>query len=362
MAVSSTLAFFFQLLAVVLQLSAGARKRTNRASVNSTASCAAGAFCSCRGTGSSYDRTRFYYIWSADDVQYEVQNYYKSSDARCQPHSAYAVAYSAMTMKRDTERCTSGPMKPSTIIGTALNDGLADLMSRYFVNIEWGTASGADVDGLWAEMRRDAERGNWNSLRYAMASTAIYLTSHMGLALSALPHADELWKDTPYSTISERVGAMWLLYKADYDAFNGFLAENVNTIGDALYDARLVSRASINIAAALVPGGLVEGTFEAIRTKTFELGMAAAAEIPVGQHPLTQRYGGAQALATSREISGSLVASSGSALAELADHARFWRRTMGDLLGATWNILGGLTYEDLRAGSSRNQACQNALS
>lgn len=358
MAVFRALALCFQLLFLALHPTSAARKRS---SANSTASCAVGGFCSCRGTGSSYDRIRPYYIWSADDVQYSIQNYYKSSAARCQPHSAYAVAYSAMTMKRDAGRCTSGPMKPGTIIGTLLNDGLADLMSRYFVNIESGTAGGADIDGLWADLRSDAERGNFNSLHYAMASTAIYLTSHMGLALSALPHADEIWRDTPYSTISARIDAMWLMYKSDYDAFNRFLADNVNTIAEALYDVRLVSSKNINIAAALVPGGAVSGTFERIRTKTFKLGMQAAEEIPVGQHPLTQRYGGSYAMATDARVAGSLSTSRGSALYELAEHARYWRRWMGDGLGPVWKALGGLDYRDLREGSSRNNACQDAL-
>lgn len=286
-----------------------------------------------------------------------------SAGVRCQPHAAYAVAYEAMTAKRDEARCSTGPMQPDSSIATKLNDALSDLMTRYFVNIESGAAGGADIDGLWAELRDDAQRGNWNSLRYAMASTAIYLTTHMGLALSALPHADELWRDTPYSTIAERVGAMRNLYKDAYDSFNAFLAANVNTIADALWVAGLVSSKNINIAAALVPGGEISLAlyFGNIRDKTFNLGVQMAVEFADGEHPLTQRYSGASALATSTSIPGSLVARRGSATYELAEHARFWRSAMGDSLGPVYNALGGLTYRDLQEGGTRNRACQEAL-
>lgn len=332
---------------------------------NATASCEAGSFCQCRELGASSDRDRPLYIWSAADVQFSVRDYYTTSEARCKPHAAYAVAYAAMTKKRDVERCaSSGPMKPPAGLPTELNDALADLMSRYFVNIVNGTAGGADVDGVWAALRSDALGGffgDWNSLQYAMASTAIYLTTHMGLALSALPHSAELWQGTAYTTVPARAEAMRTLYKDAYDGFNGFLADNVNIIGEALWETRLVSSKNINIAATLAPNGVVAQTFEEIRTKTFNLAIRVAEEIPLGQHPLTQHFGGATVMATNPKISGSLAPAPGSALYELAEHARFWRRHMGDGLGPVWRALGGLDYFDLRPGSSYHEACEHAL-
>jgi len=337
-------------------------QKSNLSAKVARGSCAAGDFCSCRRAGSSYDRLRPQYIWSAADVQLSVKGYAASQEAACKPHSAYAVAYAAMTQLRDASRCGSGPMKPPTLLASIFNDALADLMSRYFVNIVQGTAGGADIDGEWADLKSDAIRGNFNALHYAMASTALYLTSHMGLALSALPHAEELWRDTGLTTIAERVEFLYSAYKPTYDAFNEFLAENVEVIGAALYDAGLIENRNINIAAMLVPDGRVEFFFERIRTKTFREAMKAAAEIPYGQHPLTQRYGGIYVMSTNPSIPGSLTSNAyGRAIKELGNHARYWRRLMGDGLGPVWKGLGGFDYKDLKEGGFRYNKCMSKL-
>merc|ERR1719469_545596 len=145
---------------------------------------------------------------------------------------------------------------------------------------------------------------------------------------------------------------MYSQYKATYDSFNPFLADNVDTIGTSLWEKRITSTKAVNIASKLVWTGGVVKMFEAIRTETFDLAMRAAKEFRVGSHPMTQSYGGLRVMATADRISGSLVSSKGTALYQLAVHARFWRRWLGDGLGPVWRGMGGMDYYDLRTGTS----------
>jgi len=323
--------------------------------------CPVDTFCSCTLGRSESERERPLRIWSAQDVQFEILAFARGPDALCKPHSSYAVAYAAMTVKRDSERCnSSSPMYPPTRIAEIANNALADLMSRYYVAAESSRAPLADLEALWSNLRDDAERRDYNTLHYAMASTALYLTSHMGLALSALPHAEELWEGTGLTTVEQRVNALTRDYKPSYDAFNPFLADNVNTIADALWDAGLLSQRGVNIAAKLVWSGGTTALFNHIRTKTFELGMQAAQEIQVGTHPLTQRFYGRIVLATDYDLDGFTAARDSEALKELVKHAQYWRRWMGDGLGPVWQSLGGLRYRDLREGSRWHTRCMEA--
>lgn len=326
--------------------------------VRSQTQCQVGEFCGCAAKNNSAG------LWSKDDVQSKIGALIQSPAMLCSPRSSYAVAYLAMTAERDAARCDpedSMAMFPQTPQATILNDALSDIMTRYFVAIAEGTAPGADVDGIWADLYKDGEAGNFNALHIAMASTAIYLTSHMGLALSALPHAEDLWEGTQFATIKERVEYLESDFKPTYDAFNQFLANHIETVGRALKNAGMVGGQTCEITAVLVGAGSGPLTllFEGIRTRTFELGMKVALDMDIGTHPLTQtRSDGKAVMRTNMDVPGTLVPPYGSWLVPLAKHARFWRRWLGDALGPIYrHASGAMNYEELSEGSVNHNAC-----
>ena len=136
-------------------------------------------------------------IWSAKEVQQFILD--EANNLKCTPNSAYIFAYKRMTKARDQARCGNDPdMTPNNFQNEIFNDALSDLMSRYFVNT-WSVCNrhdshsfptGADIGNMWCNLAKQSHDHNLNSIHVAMASTAIYLTTHMGIAVSALVQAD----------------------------------------------------------------------------------------------------------------------------------------------------------------------------
>ncbi|MCA2960233.1 MAG: hypothetical protein IOD12_08270 [Silvanigrellales bacterium] len=306
----------------------GCRKRSFHAvasspkNAESNASVVAQSFCA-RSAAESADDPDGYaarrdqpgHIWTAREIQFHINALLKSPEFKGKAASAYLVAYRSMLQGRDAERCRSGsPMREAgapedKVLNEALNDALADVMTRSLLNISRfcvstmadpaamppkSFESGAelfvvDVGGLWCSLFRDAHAEKADSITFAMASTALYLTINLGFGLSALPHIDAAWPQDAYKTLPERVQRLER-FKPTYDAFNAFLAKNTDTVSGALNEAGLVkNKGAFSFATdfvELLP--FASQPFQAVRDSAFRLGLEIAANTPFHEHPLAE--------------------------------------------------------------------------
>lgn len=235
-------------------------------------------------------------IWSAVRVQNEISKLIGEPGYKQSGLATYAEAYLAMTAQRDTVRCgEKGPMVPKSELARRLNDALADMMTKGLVlsqraclrSLSQPETPIPEIGRQMCDFSKQALAERWSALELAMGSTAIYLTSLMGISVSALPHAESLWSDTPYKTLEQRTAAL-VEFRPTYDAFNLFLSNNLHTVARVLIkekriDCKLFEAAAraaqVTRAPALV--------FKEIRDTTFELGAELAKTWPKGLHPLT---------------------------------------------------------------------------
>jgi hypothetical protein len=247
-------------------------------------------------------------------------------------------------------------MAPVSELDARLNDALSDLMTRNYVAIvahclqtpEDLVSEGADVGRAFCNLHNEAQRENWDALRVALGSTAIYLSSHIALALSTLPHVDDLWVDTPHRTLDQRVARM-KEYKPVYDAFNAFLAANIDTVASALDDAGLLRGSALMQASQLADRiSPIKHAFALVRDEAFDAGIKLALLTPTRKHPWTVlRANGSVAMAEdvvhAPRFSGSWF---------LVDHlARLRVATAALRTFATTpisGIMGAHTFESLR--------------
>ncbi|MEY4064698.1 MAG: hypothetical protein RIR26_906 [Pseudomonadota bacterium] len=243
----------------------------------------------CQGPDSSS------FLWNAKRVQREIAKLLSEPGYKSSGLATYAEVYQAMTAERDKARCAeSGPMVPASPLSQRLNDALADLMSKGFVLSQYHclrsfkspTEAIPTIGKEMCNVSQRALKEHWSDLELSMASTAVYLTSVMGIALSALPHVESLWAGDPRKTVDERISALQD-FKPTYDAFNLFLSNNLHTVARVLLKEKridcklfeLAARAAeITRAPALI--------FKEMRDRTFALGTSLAGSWPKGLHPL----------------------------------------------------------------------------
>ena len=222
-------------------------------------------------------------IWSAKEVQQFILD--EANNLKCTPNSAYIFAYKRMTKAR-IKRCGNDlDMTPNNFQNEIFNDALSDLMSRYFVNT-WSVCNrhdshsfptGADIGNMWCNLAKQSHNHNLNSIHVAMASTAIYLTTHMGLAVSALVQADNLWGQLHvYDTLEKRASFLARNYRPLYDGFNSFLSEHLNTVKRHC-DFGLTRGKAFSLMATIASEvddfNSIDYIFDKIRSKTFDLGL-----------------------------------------------------------------------------------------
>ncbi|MEN9824633.1 MAG: hypothetical protein RI953_378 [Pseudomonadota bacterium] len=236
------------------------------------------------------------FIWSSAKVQSEIAGLVEAKGYKSSGLSAYAEVYLAMTAERDKARCAShGPMVPSSPLARRLNDALADIMTKGFVltqricldSLQGSSVQVPSIGDQFCQVSKQALAERWTSLELSMASTAIYLTSLMGIALSALPHVDALWAGTPYQTLEQRIAAM-PLFRPTYDSFNLFLSDNLHTVANVLLKNKHIDCGLFGIAARAAEVTKAPSLiFKDIRDTTFTLGVELAKSWPRGLHPLT---------------------------------------------------------------------------
>ncbi|NBX16264.1 MAG: hypothetical protein EBR09_02750 [Proteobacteria bacterium] len=236
-------------------------------------------------------------LWNAERVQLEIQKLINEQGHKSSGLSVYAEVYLAMTRARDTARCDSkNSMFPRTELNQKLNDALADEMTKglvagqraclfSFANPQKTIPA---IGRQLCQLNRAALNEKWSALELAMGSTAVYLTSIMGLSLSALPHADVLWLKTPYQSLESRLEYIRNEFKPVYDAFNVFLSNNLHTVADVLVRENRVGCNLFRPAAKFAEiTGAPAAIFGNIRDKTFEFGLELSKTWPRGLHPFT---------------------------------------------------------------------------
>jgi hypothetical protein len=205
-------------------------------------------------------------------------------------------------------------------------------------------------------MHRAALRDNRDAVRVATGSTGLYLSGHLALAVSLLPHLDAVWVGTGYATPAARIERL-RAFKPTFDAFNEFLARNLYTVATALGDAGLLRGSAFSVAAALgervFPSALAFGR---IRDIAWSRGLGLAQAIPRGQHPWTIAAGGFTFAASPARASAAwpddrAVRAHRDALIREAREARDTLST--PLLG----VLGGHNFVSLGAGTAARAAC-----
>lgn len=235
-------------------------------------------------------------IWNAPRVQKEISHLIEEKNFKSSGLSTYAEAYLAMTQARDKARCApQDPMYPKSPLARRLNDALADIMTKGFVDgqracLQFLLGERVVVPETGKQLcaaNQQALNERWSALEFAMASTGIYLTSVMGLALSALPHVDALWAETPHTTLDTRLKAMEE-FRSTYDAFNLFLSNNLHTVAQVLLKEKRVNCEIFAVAARSIELTRAPTLlFQEIRNDTFKLGLQLAKQWPRGLHPFT---------------------------------------------------------------------------
>jgi hypothetical protein len=312
--------------------------------------------------------------WGRQEVQAQVRRVLRSDAFGCSPHSAYVAAYAAMTDARDVARCLAGsPMKPETVLDTRLNDALSDIMTRNYLQIAEGcqtraagaVSASADLRNGFCEMHARAKRENWSALRVALGSTAHYLSTHIALALSTLPHVDALWVGTGATTIHARVVAM-RGYRKNYQAFNQFLGDNVLTVIRALKSGGLApadfGSETLQLIASLGPAApIASGIIGNRRDVAFETALRIAELIPQGQHPWTVVDPNGQASMRAQIADAPAFPRLDALTYELAQIAAEGAKFEAALSNPLMQLFGGHTFQSLNT-TANQQRCQPLLS
>lgn len=236
-------------------------------------------------------------LWSADKVQLEIQKLIDTGNFKESGLSAYAETYKAMTAERDSERCKpDGALTPHSPQSGRVNSVLADIMSKGLIlsqevciqTFQDSAVRVPNIGSQLCEINYRAVKERWTALELSMASTAVYLTSVMGIAVSALPHIDALWLDTPHDSLEQRISALKVSFKPTFDSFNVFLSDNLHTVAQVLLREKRIECRIFELAARAV--GLTKAPkqlFKEIRDETFQHGLELSRTWPKGLHPFT---------------------------------------------------------------------------
>lgn len=262
-------------------------------------------FCTRQGIDSSLDQRS---PWSAEMVQKVLTDLIGSPEVKSLPWVAYPVAYRRMTAARDKERCDQGVISGNKVhnddltrLGSQLiNHHLADIMTRWLV-YETKTCSQLPLNklpsnGLCGLMAREVQ-GKYDTLSAAMATTAVYIGPHIALSLAAVGADDAFWDSFPDPKTRRTTEPLhtipaarlvWLkTYKPQFDLFNGFLANNLKTVADALHEAKLLRNQNLNNAVHVAQLGIFQASlFGNIRDRAYKAAIDYLKGTLITKHPM----------------------------------------------------------------------------
>ena len=251
------------------------------------------------------DPSRADMVWTRPEIESKLNSLVDNPPVYNTIMEAYPHAYITMTGERDKERCGDGALVSGYEISNYINHLLADIMTRYLHKITKDCAENPALSiedyGLCYNQKKFQDNPKLDSLTAFLESTSVYISSHIALSLSAVILDDSFWNRTDLSmthakgdrfpAINDRLFYV-KRYKVNYDAFNKFLAVNLNTVSQALSDECLVAGNFLVLAAKAgqkIPLGAP--LFEKIRTRAFEDALTVAksfAKDP-SEHPMIVR-------------------------------------------------------------------------
>ena len=229
--------------------------------------------------------------WNKSRVQAEISRLLSAPDIAGTFFRGYPAVYQAMTAQRDIERC-GGTLQGKDAMNQMLGDRLADMMTRFYIREVEGCRTGsilASGSSGFCQLMADAKNDHYDALSFTMASTAIYISSHIALSLRAVLADDDFWDSLGGETTWDVRLLALKSYRSDYDKFNGFLADQLSTVTEALHREELLGNANLALAASLAQYlSFRECAFKKIRDQAFEVAVADAVEFQGRKHPMMQ--------------------------------------------------------------------------
>lgn len=259
----------------------------------------------CQVTGETGDVTSEH-PWGAEMVQTAITHLMNEPKIKGTIWEAYPLTYRRMTAARDRARCAGVLMDPDPRFNL-INHQLADIMTRWLV-LETSQCARKAPDrmpdmGFCGAMKR-VKKEKFDGLSASLASTAVYLSSHLAASLTGVIVNDAFWAAFPDPATHRQGGSSldavlearisWMRrYKPTYDRFNAFLAENFKTIADALKEGGLVRGETLHFAiylSQLMP--CRARLLGSIRDRAFQAALAYARDPLLARHPMLKPNNG----------------------------------------------------------------------
>ncbi len=233
--------------------------------------------------------------------------------------AAYPVSYKRMTRERDKARC-GGRLQADDELLEQINSRLADVMSRWYVSETRRCLREEpvrDESGGFCPLIAKIGRERYDALSAAMASSAVYISSHLALSLAAVIYDDAVWEVSPdpgvradgrpWAEIRDRRLAAMPRFKPVYDRFNGFLGDNLQTVAGALQEAGMLRGDTLNFVAGvsqMVP--FKAAAFGKIRDTAFAAALRTVRQQAPELHPLVRVQEGGRTLVFSGAARGAV--------------------------------------------------------
>ena len=251
--------------------------------------------------------------WNAAMVQKGITDLLDEPHIKGTIWAAYPTAYRRMAAARDESRC-SGVLRDDDRRINLINHHLSDVMSRWLV-LETSQCAIKPItsmpeSGICGVMRR-AKNNNLDGLSEALASTAVYISSHLAMALTAVSLDDVFWAVFPDPATQRGVRSLdavldarmtWIKsYKPAFDRFNPFLADHLNTVAVALHEAGFVKGDLLNFATYVAKALPCKAAlFGSIRDRAFEVALSYSKDPLVSLHPMLKQKDGGYMLSYGR--------------------------------------------------------------
>ena len=307
-------------------------------------------FCTASGAlPNAYDP----YVWSGAMVQTALTDLINYPTLKDSPEAAYAISYRRMTQARDEARC-HGELVDKNPAMNLLTHQLADIMTRWYIaETRLCIAGKADVNNGFCSVFTRSRKDNYDAISFAMADTAVYLSSHIAWSLSALAYNDNFWNEFPDPATRHDQGPFkdslaarkrWLLdFKPTYDRFNNFLGANLSVVATALAEAGMLRDQSLVVASSLsklIP--CKSSMFSSIRDKSFNVAIEILEEGKPELHPMIRTDHARYVLNYTKF--------------EARGDGRTTIKTIEDFaLQALANPVARATYRDILGGKTSNQ-------
>ncbi|MCX6131637.1 MAG: hypothetical protein NTX25_21570 [Proteobacteria bacterium] len=241
-------------------------------------------------------------LWGAETIQAQLERLRLEPQMGHSPWAAYTVSYKKMTAERDKSRC-EGALVSKDPFMNQLNHLLSDIMTRWYITITrqcLAAGGSAQMELGFCPLMQKIKNDQYDALSAAMATTAVYISSHLAISFAAIAYADEFWNSSPYAETKRGINPWTQVrdarikrmksFKPTYDQFNSFLGNSISIVASALKDADMVKGNVLNFASGmsrLVP--FRASLFGRIRDDAFLAAIKFVETQPPEHHPMLRQ-------------------------------------------------------------------------